>query len=224
MLECVGSDLEELGMTIDRIDPARTALVLFDFLNGHIKSGDAATQARYAPVLVNTRRLLEKARDQAMMIAYANAAHRPDNATSGVTVRDTDNRLQPMAGAEARRFAPAIHANTWEAQVVDELAPRDSDYIVPKYRWSAFFQTYLDLALRSRRVDTIVLCGGSTDVGIASTTYAARDLDYSVVVVRDACTSPEQDNHAQFMGRVFPRMARVRDTDAVLAMIGGTDA
>ena len=66
--------------------------------------------------------------------------------------------------------------------------------------------------------NTIVLCGGSTDVGIASTAYAARDLDYNLVIVSDACTSPEADNHDQLIRRVFPRMSRVRTTEQVLAM------
>lgn len=207
-------------MDLQRLEPTRTALVLFDFLNGHVKSGDAASEARYAPVVMNAALLMRKARALGMMIAYANAAHRADNATSGATLRDTDNRLRPIDHTGDHRFRPAIHANTWEAQVIDELSPRDIDYIVPKYRWSAFYQTYLDLALRSRGVDAIILAGGSTDVGIASTAYAARDMDYSIVVVGDACTSPEHDNHAQFMTRIFPRMTRVRDTAQVLAMLG----
>ena len=209
-------------MSSDTLDPAATALVLFDFLNGHVKSGDAAARQRYASVVSNATALLACARSLGMMIAYANAAHRPDNATSGSAVRDTDNRLRPITPASPTRFTPAIRAGTWEAQVIDELAPREVDYIVPKYRWSAFYQTYLDLALRSRGVHTIVLAGGSTDVGIASTGYAARDMDYSVIVALDACTSPEQDNHDQFMRRVFPRMARVRTTREICVMLGGS--
>ena len=72
--------------------------------------------------------------------------------------------------------------------------------------------------LRARGADTIVLAGGSTDVGIASTAFAARDLDYNLVIVSDACTSPERDNHEQMMARVFPRMARVRTTAQVMTM------
>ena len=89
---------------------------------------------------------------------------------------------------------------------------------MPKHRWNAFHGTYLDLALRTQGVNTVVLCGGSTDVGIASTAFAARDLDYNLVIVSDACTSPEADNHDQFMRRIFPRMARVRTTAQVVAM------
>ena len=91
--------------------------------------------------------------------------------------------------------------------------------MVPKHRWSAFHGTYLDTALRTRRLDTIILVGGSTDVGIASTAFAARDLDYNLVIASDACTSPEEDNHEQLMRRIFPRMARVRSTKQVLAML-----
>ena len=90
---------------------------------------------------------------------------------------------------------------------------------MPKHRWSAFHGTYLDLALRARGIDSLLLCGGSTDVGIAATAFAARDFGYNLLIISDACTSPEQDNHAQFMKRIFPRMARVRTTDQVLRML-----
>jgi ureidoacrylate peracid hydrolase len=91
---------------------------------------------------------------------------------------------------------------------------------VPKHRWSAFHGTYLDLELRTKRIDTLILAGGSTDVGIAATAFAARDLDYSLVVASDACTSPERDNHDQLMRRVFPRMSRVRTTAQIVSMLG----
>ena len=35
----------------ERLDPARTALLFFDMLNGHVKKNDAATKLRYAPVI-----------------------------------------------------------------------------------------------------------------------------------------------------------------------------
>ena len=49
-----------------------------------------------------------------------------------------------------------------------------------------------------------------------STALAERDIDYHSVVVRDACTSAEIDNHIQLMQRVFPSTARVRTTDDML--------
>ena len=203
----------------ERLDPARTALLFFDMLNGHVKKNDPATKARYAPVIACAVRLLEAARRAGVVVMYAAAHHRPDNATSAHLATDTDNRLRPLAPGTPVERKPVVAAGTWEAQVIDELKPQPQDYMIPKFRWSAFHQTYLDLALRNRNIDTLLISGGSTDVGVASTAYAARDLDYNLVVVSDACTSPEEDNHRQFMQRVFPRMARVRTTEEVLRML-----
>jgi len=190
-------------VSAERLDPARTCVLLFDLLVGHVSKDEV----RYAPVIANAARLLAAARAARAMIAYACADHRADRATSARTIRDSDNRL------------PLITGGTPEARVVPELAPQPADYLVPKHRWSAFHGTYLDLALRTRGADTIILCGGSTEVGVAATAYAARDLDYNLVIASDACTSPKADIHAQFMREVFPRLARVRSTAQVAAML-----
>ncbi len=187
-------------------------------LNGYIKE-EGAVRERYRPVIDAATRLLDAARASSMMVVYASANHRTDNATSAATIRDTDNRLRPIATGDSQASKPMITGRTWGAQIVDELKPIESDYLIPKYRWSAFYQTSLELALRTRGVDTIVIAGGSTDVGVASTAYAARDMDFKLVVVSDACTSPEEDNHRQFMQRVFPRMARVRTSAEVVTML-----
>jgi nicotinamidase-related amidase len=186
-------------------------------LNGHIKTDKGNISARYRPVIANAVRLVEAARSADLLIAYAAANHRSDNGTTVNTLRDTDNRMRPTASGTFSE--PLVRGGTWQSEIISELAPRSEDYLIPKYRWSAFHQTYLELALRARGVSTIILGGGSTDVGIASTAYAARDLDYNLVIVSDACTSPETDNHDQFMGRIFPRMARVRTTDQVVKML-----
>ena len=202
-------------MTGERLDPARTALLLFDFLRGHVER-DAQSRARFAPVVENAAALLAAARGAGVMVAYAKADHRPDGGTSVRTLRDTDNRLRPLAPGAPD--GPLLTAGP-DTEIVAALAPRTGDFIVPKHRWSAFHGTYLDTALRARRIDTVVLCGGSTDVGIASTAFAARDLDYNLVIVSDGCTSPEQDNHEQLLRRVFPRMARVRTAAQVRALL-----
>lgn len=202
----------------ERLDPGRTCLLVFDLLEGHVNK-DEASRVRFRPVIANASALLAAARSAGVMVAYAHADHRADRATSARTIRDTDNRLRPVRADDPESHKPVITGRTRGAQVVPELAPEPADYLVPKHRWSAFHGTYLDLALRARGATAIVLCGGSTDVGIAATAFAARDLDYNLVIVSDACTSPEQDSHAQFMRRIFPRMGRVRTTAQVVAML-----
>jgi nicotinamidase-related amidase len=190
-------------MNAERLDPKHTCLLLFDFLVGHA----AKDATRYAPVLANAAKLLAAARAAGAMVAYARADHRADGGTTARTLHDSGPR------------PPLITSGTPEAEIVPELAPRPGDYMVPKHRWSALHGTYLDLGMRARRVDTIILTGGSTEIGISSTAYAARDLDYNLVIVSDACTSAKQDVHAQLMREVFPRLARVRTTIQVVEML-----
>ena len=185
------------------IDPARTCLLLFDFLVGHVERDPE----RYAPVLANAARLLAAARATGAMVAHARADHRADRGTTAITLHDSDPR------------PPLITSGTPQAGIVPELAPRPTDFLVPKHRWSAFHGTYLDTALRARHIDTIVLCGGSTEIGIASTAYAARDLDYNLVIPSDACTSAKREVHEQLMREVFPRLARVRTCAQILSML-----
>jgi len=186
----------------ERLEPARSCLLLFDFLVGHV----AKDEARYRPVIANAARLLARARATGLMVAHARADHRADGGTTVRTLHDSGSR------------PPLIASGSPQAEIAPALAPQASDYLVPKHRWSAFHGTYLPVALRARNVDTIVLCGGSTEIGVASTAYAARDLDYNLVLVSDACTSAKQAVHEALMREVFPRLARVRTTAQVLLM------
>lgn len=206
-------------MAIDTLIPARTALLFFDMLNGHVKKDNPVTQARYKPIIAASSEVLQAARAHQVMVAYAAANHRADNATSGHTIRDTDGRMNPIPIDQKPDFHPTVAGGTWAAAVIDEIAPQPEDYVIPKYRWSAFYQTYLELALRTRQIDTIIIAGGSTDVGVASTAYSARDMDFNLVFVSDASGSPETDNHDQFMRRIFPRMGRVRTAAQVAEML-----
>jgi ureidoacrylate peracid hydrolase len=191
----------EEALAGNRHRPAVKCLLLFDFLAGHV-SKDAA---RYAPVVANARKLLQAARRSGAMVAHARADHRPQARALNIT--------------DAEHRPPLITRGTPEAEIVPELAPQPGDHEFRKPRWSAFHGTSFDHALRSGGVDTLFICGGSTEIGIASTAYAARDLGYNVVIVSDACTSPKRAVHEQLMREVFPRLARVRDTAQALDML-----
>jgi nicotinamidase-related amidase len=206
-------------MNVNQLDTKKTGLLFFDLLNVYYHGAPEETRKRMKPVVDNAVRLMNAARKASLPVFYAMANHRKDGRIRSMIVTDTDMRLRPWPNDDC---SPTVHGATegsWEQKVIDEIAPRPEDTIIPKYRWSTFHQTYFDLALRSRGIDTIIISGGAVDVGVASTVYAARDLDYDVIVVRDACSNSHEDSMAAFMNTVFPRMARVRSTDQVLEMI-----
>ena len=207
-------------MNVNDFNVSKTALLFFDMLNVYYHGAPEETKKRMKPVVDNAVRLMNSARQGGMLICYAMANHRPDGESRSLIVTDTDMRLRPWPNGECN---PTVHGATegsWEQKVIEEIAPRPQDYVIPKYRWSTFHQTYFDLALRTRGIDTIIISGGAVDVGVASTAYAARDLDYNLIIVRDACSNSHEDSMGAFMNTVFPRMARVRTTDQVLKMFG----
>jgi len=209
-------------MNVAHLDLKKTAVLFFDILNGYYHQAGPATKARMKPMVDNAVRIMKAGREKGLPIFFAKGNHRADSATSAYLLTDTDMGLRPWLSGEVARFKPHVIDGDPSSDVIPELDPRPGDYYIPKYRWSAFHQTYLDLALRARGIDTVVISGGSTDVGIAATVFAGRDLDYNIIVVRDACaTSHDQRAHDMLMDLIFPRMARVRTTDQVLKMIDG---
>jgi len=207
------------AMNVNDLDIHKTGLIFFDMLNVYYHGAAEETKKRMKPVVDNAVRLRDAAQKASIPIFYAMANHRKDGQIRSMIVTDTDMRLRPWPYGECN---PTVHGATedsWEQRVIDELKPAPEDYIIPKYRWSTFHQTYFDLALRSRGIDTIILSGGAVDVGIASTAYAARDLDYNLIIVRDACSNSHDDSMAAFMDTIFPRMARVRTTNQAIELI-----
>jgi ureidoacrylate peracid hydrolase len=209
-------------MNVNRLDNKKTALLFFDLLNVYYHGASEDTKRRMKPVVDNAVRLMNAARENRILIAYAMANHRPDGESRSMIVTDSDMRLRPWPNGECNPTVQGATEGSWEQKIIEEIAPRADDYVIPKYRWSTFHQTYFDLALRTRGIDTIIISGGAVDVGVASTVYSARDHDYNVIVVRDACSNSHEDSMAAFMNTVFPRMARVRTTDQVLDMIRKT--
>jgi nicotinamidase-related amidase len=92
------------------------------------------------------------------------------------------------------------------------LKPSENDVLLWKRQWGAFYGTELDLQLRRRHVDTIVIGGIATNFGVESTARNAYELGYQLVFAEDAMASFSKTNHDFAIGNIFPRLGRVRST------------
>jgi nicotinamidase-related amidase len=205
-------------MNVNDFELKTTALLFFDTLNGYYHGLDEAVRARLKPMVDNAVLLMKAAREHKIPIMFAKGDNRPDSSISGLVRSDT-NYSRPWPGGSVQRSKPMVISGEWTSEVIPELDPRPDDYYFPKHRWSAFHQTHLDLALRTLGIDTVIISGASTYIGVAPTVYAGRDLGYHFIVVRDACSASNQLGHDVMMDVVFPCVARVRTTEQVLAMI-----
>ena len=112
-----------------------------------------------------------------------------------------------------------VHVPDW-SEFVPEIAPVPSDVVITKKQWGAFYGTELELQLRRRGMETIVLCGISTEYGVESTARFAYELGFRQVFAEDAMTSGSADAHHAAVNFIFKRMGRVRTTREIITAIG----
>ena len=105
------------------------------------------------------------------------------------------------------------------SDLVPELNPQENDQRITKKQWGAFYGTDLDLQLRRRKIDTIVLCGISTNIGVESTARFAYEYGYQQFFVEDAMSSRSASEHQHSVETIFPRIGRVRKTMDMLAIL-----
>jgi nicotinamidase-related amidase len=94
--------------------------------------------------------------------------------------------------------------------------PAPSDILITKRQWGAFYGTELDLQLRRRGVQTIVLGGISTNIGVESTARSAAEHGYALVIAEDLCSSASTEMHAFSIKHILPRLARLSSADAIV--------
>jgi nicotinamidase-related amidase len=94
-------------------------------------------------------------------------------------------------------------------QIHSSVKPLPTEPIVTKLRVSAFAGSDLDVILRSRRIDTLILTGIATSGVVLSTLREAADKDYGLVVLSDACLDADPEVHRVLVENLFPRQADV---------------
>lgn len=92
----------------------------------------------------------------------------------------------------------------------------DGDLLITKRQWGAFAGTALAEELRTRKIDTVLLTGVSTNAGVESTLRQGTGLGFGFVVVEDACSGQDAEDHRYAVQKIFPRLARVRTAEEVL--------
>ena len=185
----------------------RSALLVIDMQNYFVLEGAplAVPEARQKTPLI--KKLIGKCREYGVPVIY--------------TLHEPDAAISPLEA----EFTPWLKnfgnlTGTKEADVIDELAPEPGDRIIHKRRFSAFFQTDLELVLRNIRgrekpVDTVIICGTVTNVCCESTARDAYFRDYKVVFGSDLCAAITPEGHKATLQNMRP-FGRVLDCEAII--------
>jgi len=179
---------------VQTFDPRTTALVLIDLQKGIIARPVAPHSG--PDVLKTSMELADRFRSAGAPVILVNVAWSPD--FKDALRQPVDEPMTPPPGG----FPPDF----WE--LADGLA-KPGDLRITKRQWGAFHGTELDLQLRRRGIQTIVLGGISTNIGVESTARQAWEHGYAIVLAEDASSSQSAEMHDFAIKNILPRISRI---------------
>ncbi|MCF3142499.1 cysteine hydrolase family protein [Streptomyces platensis] len=173
---------------------ANSALLVMDVQKDIVDIADDGSG--YLP---RVRRAIDGARAAGIPVIYVVIGLRPGHPDVGPRNRVLNSIVRAGLFAEG---APgtAIH---------EDVAPRQDDIVVTKRRASAFLGSDLDVVLRARGIDSLVLTGIATSGVVLHTLCQANDQDFGLTVLADACLDTDPEVHRFLTERLFPQWADV---------------
>lgn len=183
------------------LDPATTAVIVVDMQNDFGAEGGMFALAgidisSIQGVVEPTRRVLTAARRAGMAVVYLKMGFDADLSNTGGP--DAPNwfkchrpfRVGEPTTAPDGTPGRVLIRDTWNTDIVPELAPEPGDLVVYKHRFSGFFETELDELLKSRSIKHLVFTGCTTSVCVESTVRDAFFRDYISVILEDCVAEP----------------------------------
>ena len=183
----------------------KAALVVIDVQKGIVALDRKLEPNSSAEVVANVSKLVGKFREVGSPVFLVHV----------VPSIDGKDMLHPMLDQPPQWGSGARPADWME--FVDEIKPTQRDIVITKRQWGAFYGTELDLQLRRRKIDTIVLCGVSTNMGVETTARDAHQYGYNQVFVTDAMAASSKEEHEASTEHVFPKIGLLRTTDEIIS-------
>jgi len=192
------------------LEPGRTALVLIDPQNDFLHPEGWYAQrgvdiSHMQRVIEPIKALVAEARLRDIPVIWTRHGFR-DPSDGGWIVS-----LRPFLEEGGLR------ENTWGYEVLAELDPREHDRFVAKNRLSAFFQTNLELLLRSVDALTVIFAGVLTNQCVAATTKDAMFRDFKAIVVEEGTGTTLPHLHGPALEMMQVGWAEVRGLDDTLS-------
>ena len=183
----------------------KSALVVVDMQNGFVHERGSCATAGFpvtalAPSVAPCRKAIDTARGAGVPIVFTRYTYREDFRDGGFMLRE---KFPMLADAKA------LVAGSWDQAILDELGARPDDFIIDKNRPSSFYGTPLESYLGGLGVESVVVCGVTTNCCVETTVRDAAQRDYRTFVLSDAVAEWEEDRQAgslKTMGILFAHL------------------
>jgi ureidoacrylate peracid hydrolase len=186
-----------------RLDPKRTGVLVIDMINDFCKPGGRMVLPGYETLVPYQLAVIEAARQAGVPVIWIRDSHRRN------LRRDR----------EMLKRTPHAEEGSWGTEVIEDLGARPDEFVVLKPRYSAFFQTDLDLILKDMTVDQLVIFGVVTNICVRSTVHDGFFLGYEIVVPRDCCAATGPREQESSLYDIATHFGIVSDADAVVAAL-----
>jgi ureidoacrylate peracid hydrolase len=173
-------------------------------------------QRAVAPI----RKVLAAAREAGVPIVFLKMGFRPDLSDLGpenAPFRVHHRGFAPGTSVQAPNGQPSrlLVRDTWNTEILPELAPKNTDTVVWKHRYSGFYETELDAVLKRLGVMSLIVTGCTTSVCVESTVRDAMFRDYFCVLLGD-CMAEPVGTHDASLALMQARFAWVTESNQFL--------
>jgi ureidoacrylate peracid hydrolase len=176
-----------------RVSADETAVIVIDMQNAYASPGGYLDLAGFdisgaEGVIRQSAKVLESARAAGMTIVYFQNGWDPDYVEAGGPGSPNFHKSNALKTMRARPELQGklLARGGWDYALVDALTPGPNDIVLPKPRYSGFFNSQLDSVLRSRGIRNLVFVGIATNVCVESTLRDGFFLEYFGIMLEDA--------------------------------------
>ncbi|MFG5120750.1 cysteine hydrolase family protein [Methylorubrum sp. POS3] len=208
------------------IDTATLALVVIDMQRDFLDPGGFGASlgndvSLLAAAVPPARALLAAARAAGLLVIHTREGHRADlsDAPTAKLTRGAPNARIGDLGPMGRILIRGEPGH----DIIPDLQPRDGEPVIDKPGKGAFYATELGAVLEARGIDTLIVCGVTTEVCVHTTVREANDRGYRCVVVGDACGSYIPAFHEAGLAMITAQggiFGWVSDSSSVVAALG----
>ncbi len=184
-----------------KLEPSKTAVLTLDLQKGILAMGDS-----YASVIPNATKIVDFSRKKNYQLIHVGLGFSEGHPE----VADLDTPF--LKAKQNNLFVKGSPSAEFHGAIV-----HPGDLIIYKQRIGAFSENHLNLTLRARGIENLVLFGISTSGIVLATVTRAFDLDFRLTIIHDACFDADAEVHDILMEKIFPKRGAVTTTDAFIS-------